>query len=171
MKSSESFNLLIGLLVLGWIMYRQLQAQPAKADLRLPLILAIIGIIELTGFLGQHGHHPGYVFAALAGSFILAIVFAAIRAATMHIWVDNGQPWRKGTALTAVLWIVSLGVHLGYDYLVDGRGPLAGLGTVSLALYFAITLTIQRLIVQARARRITDKHTIDPETPIHVRWP
>ena len=171
MKSSESLNVLIGVLILGWILYRQLQARPAKADLRLPLILAVLGIIDLTGFLGQHGHHPGYVFAALAGSFILAVAFAAARAATVHVWVDNGQPWRKGTTLTAVLWIVSLAVHLGYDYLVDGRGPMAGLGAASLAMYFAITYTVQRLIVQARARRIAEKHTIDPETPISVRWP
>ncbi|HEY1627044.1 MAG TPA: hypothetical protein VGG16_24940 [Streptosporangiaceae bacterium] len=171
MKSSESFNLLIGVLILGWILYRQLQAQPAKADLRLPVILAVLGIVDLSSFLGQHGHHPGYVFAALAGSFILAVVFAAVRASTMHIWVNNGQAWRKGNLLTAVLWIVSLGVHLGYDYLVDGRGALAGLGAASLTMYFAITLTVQRLMVQARARRIADKHTIDPETPISVRWP
>jgi hypothetical protein len=171
MKSSESLNLLIGVLVLGWILYRQLQARPATADLRLPLILGIIGIVDLTGFLGQHGHHPGYVFAALAGSFILAVVFAGARAATVHIWVDNGQAWRKGTTLTAVLWILSLAVHLGYDYLVDGRGPLSGLGAASLAMYFAITYTVQRLMIQARARRISEKHTIDPETPISVRWP
>jgi hypothetical protein len=171
MTSSELVNLLIGVLVLGWILYRQLQARPAKADLRLPVILLVIGLIQLTGFLGQHGHHPGYVSAALAGSFILAVAFAAARAATMHVWIDNGQPWRKGNVLTAVLWVLSLAVHLGYDYLVDGRGALAGLGAASLVLYFAITYTIQRLIVQARARRIADKHTIDPEAPIHVRWP
>jgi hypothetical protein len=171
MKASELVNLLIGALILCWILYRQLQARPAKADLRLPLILGIVGIIELTGFLRQAGHHPGFVVAALAGSSILAVVFAAVRAATVHVWVDNGQPWRKGTALTAVLWILSLAVHLGYDYLVDGRGALAGLGAASLVMYFAITYTIQRLLIQARAHRISDKHTIDPETPISVRWP
>jgi hypothetical protein len=135
------------------------------------VILAVIGIIQLSGFLEQAGHHPGYVVAALAGSFILATVFAAIRAATVHVWVDNGQAWRKGTVLTAVLWILSFGVHLGYDYVVDGRGALAGLGAASLAMYFAITYTIQRLFIQAKARRISGKHTIDPETPISVRWP
>jgi hypothetical protein len=28
-----------------------------------------------------------------------------------------------------VLWIVSLGAHLGYDYLVEGKGAEAGLGS------------------------------------------
>lgn len=74
----------------------------------------------------------------------------------MHVRVDRGQAWRQGTWLTAVLWIVSLGVHLGYDYLVDGKGAQAGLGSASLLLYFGVTYMIQRLVLQARARRIAD---------------
>ena len=54
-------------------------------------------------------------------------------------------------------WIVSL----GYDYLVDGKGAQAGLGSASLLLYFGVTYTIQRLILQARARRIAD---VSPRT-------
>ncbi len=42
------------------------------------------------------------------------------------------------------------GVHLGYDYLVDGKGSQAGLGSASLLLYFGVTFTIQRLILTAR---------------------
>ena len=57
-------------------------------------------------------------------------------------------------SLVPVLWIVSLGLHLGYDYLVDGKGDLAGLGSASLTLYFAVTYAIQRVILQARAQRI-----------------
>jgi hypothetical protein len=53
-----------------------------------------------------------------------------------------------------VLWVVSLGVHLGYDYLGDGKGPQSGLGSASLTLYFAVTYTIQRFILQAKAQRL-----------------
>lgn len=55
-----------------------------------------------------------------------------------------------------MLWVVSLGAHLGYDYLVDGKGSQSGLGSASLLLYFGVTFTIQRLILAARARRIAD---------------
>jgi hypothetical protein len=71
----------------------------------------------------------------------------------VHVWVDTGQAWRRGNWLTAVLWIVSLGVHLGYDYLVEGKNA-TGLGTASLLLYLGVTFTIQRLILQARAEGI-----------------
>jgi hypothetical protein len=87
------------------------------------------------------------------------------------VWVDNGQTWRQGNILTAALWIVSLAVHLGYDFIVDGRGPLSGLGNASLLLYFAITYAMQRMIIQSRAQRIAASQNLDPETPIHVRWP
>ena len=55
-----------------------------------------------------------------------------------------------------MLWIVSLGAHLGYDYLVEGKGSEAGLGSASLLLYFGVTFTIQRRILMARAQRIAD---------------
>ena len=157
-------DLLIGLVVLAFILYRQLQARPVRDTMRLPLIIAIIGVVQLAQFL-QHGHHGPGVSVALAGSLVIAAVFGAIRAATVRVWVDGGQAWRQGTWLTAVLWVVSLGVHLGYDYLVEGKGSQSGLGSASLLLYFGVTFTIQRLILQARAQRIADtspQHTGAP---------
>ena len=146
-------DLLIGLAVLALILVRQMQVRPVRGSMRLPLILAIIGVVELTQFL-DHNHHNAAVYAALAGSLALAGIAGAIRAMTVRVWIDGGQALRQGTWITALLWIASLAAHLGYDYIVDGKGPQAGLGTASLTLYFAVTYTIQRLILQARAQRI-----------------
>ena len=41
----------------------------------------------------------------------------------------------------------------------------SGLGSASLLLYFGVTLTIQRLILAARAQRIAD------ESPQHISAP
>ena len=157
-------DLVIGLAVLALLVYRQLQVRPVRANMRLPLVLAVIGIIELTQFL-HHQHHTGTVIAALAGSLALAAITGAIRAATVHVWIDAGRALRQGTWITAVLWVVSLGLHLGYDYLVDGKGDLAGLGSASLTLYFAVTYVIQRLILQARAQRIATNSQQDVGAP------
>jgi len=61
--------------------------------------------------------------------------------------VDGGQAWRQGNWLTALLWIVSLAAHLGYDYIVDRKAGQSGLGSASLLLYFGVTFTIQRVIL------------------------
>lgn len=164
-NASIAVNLLIGLAVLALLVYRQLQVRPVRANFRLPLILAVIGVIQLSQFL-KNDHHTGTVFAALAGSLALAAITGAIRAMTVRVWIQAGQALRQGSWITAVLWVVSLGAHLGYDYLVDGKGSQAGLGTASLTLYFAVTYTIQRFILQAKAQRIagTPQDIGDPGT-------
>ncbi|HLN69574.1 MAG TPA: hypothetical protein VK280_20175 [Streptosporangiaceae bacterium] len=153
MTATTAVDLVIGLAVLALILVRQMQVRPVRAYMRLPLILAVLGVIELTQFL-RHNHHTATVYAALVGSLVLAAITGAIRAMTVRVWFDAGQALRQGTWITALLWIASLGVHLGYDYVVDGKGPQAGLGTASLTLYFAVTYTIQRLILQARAQHL-----------------
>jgi len=153
-SQTDVVNLVIGLAVLALILYRQMQVRPVRANIRLSLILAIIGVVELTQFLQRQHHHDTAVIAALAGSLVLAAVLGAVRAATARVWADGGRAMRQGTWLTTVLWLVSLGLHLGYDYLVDGKGAQAGLGTASLTLYFAVTYAIQGVVLQWRAQRI-----------------
>lgn len=70
-----------------------------------------------------------------------------------------------------MLWVASLGIHLGYDYLVDGRGANGGLGAATLCLYFAVTYAGQRVIVQARARGVADAQQLDGDTHMTIRWP
>jgi hypothetical protein len=168
--ASTSVNLLIGLAVLALLVYRQLQVRPVRANFRLPLILAVIGVIQLSQFL-KNDHHTGTVFAALAGSLVLAAITGAIRAMTVRVWIQAGQALRQGTWITVVLWVVSLGAHLGYDYLVDGKGSQAGLGSASLVLYFAVTYTIQRLILQAKAQRIARRPPAEHPHRITVTGP
>ena len=168
--ATTAVDLLIGLAVLALILVRQMQVRPVRANMRLPLILAVLGVIELTQFL-RHNHHTATVYAALVGSLVLAAITGAIRAMTVRVWFDAGQALRQGTWITALLWIASLGVHLGYDYVVDGKGPQAGLGTASLTLYFAVTYTIQRLILQARAQRSRGPGRRTSKTPAPVPHP
>ena len=92
--------------------------------------------------------------AALIGSFVLAAGLGAARAATVHLWVQDGQAWRKGNWLTGTLWVVSLAAHFGLDYLIDPHSPDGGIAGASLLLFLAVTFTVQRVIMQARARRI-----------------
>ena len=39
------------LVVLAFILYRQLQARPVRDNMRLPLIIAIIGVVQLVQYL------------------------------------------------------------------------------------------------------------------------
>jgi hypothetical protein len=85
-------NLIIGLAVLAFILCRQLQPRPVRDNMRLPLILGVIG----------------------------------------------------------------------------RKAGQSGLGSASLLLYFGVTFTIQRIILQARAQRIGPQ---DPAGPRNTGAP
>jgi hypothetical protein len=146
-------SILIGVAVAALLVVRQLRAQPLNANFRLPLIIGIIGLIELVEYLGKH-HVTGIAIGALVGSLAVAAVLGAIRAATIHLWVQDGQPWRQGNWLTGLLWVLSFAAHFGIDFLIDPHNPNGGLAGSTILLYLAVTYTVQRLIMQARAQRL-----------------
>jgi hypothetical protein len=147
--------LLIGVAVLGLLIYRNLVARPVRqANQRVYLILGIFGIYETVQYLGKNHVETAIAVAALAGSLVLAAVFGAIRALTVRVWMKDGQPWSQGNVLTAVLWIVALGAHLGYDALLGSHKDVSGLGNATVLLYLVVSLAVQRFIVVARAGRL-----------------
>ena len=101
-------------------------------------------------------HSADGAYAALGGSLVLAAIFGALRSATVRLWIQDGQAWQKGNWLTGLLWAVALGAHLGYDALVaGGHGHgVPSVGDATVVLYLAVSLGIQRVIVQQRANRL-----------------
>ncbi|HEY2287651.1 MAG TPA: hypothetical protein VGH88_18075 [Streptosporangiaceae bacterium] len=146
-------NLVLGIAVLGLLIYRQLMPRRVSASsLRIMAILAVIGVVQLVGFLQKQHGGTTTVAEALGGSLVLALVFGALRARATRIWQQDGAAWSQGSWLTAGLWVAALAAHLGYDALLDHHHGTAGLGEATLVLYLAISLGAQRLIVMARAR-------------------
>jgi len=155
-SSANITNLVIGVVVLALFLSLQLRTRLLRENYRLPLILAVIGIIQFVTFLNGHPHHDGSILAAVAGSLVIAAVMGAVRVPTVQVWRQDGQLLRKGTWLTAVLWVISLAAHLGYDYLVAGHatGKNGGnVGDATVLLYLVVTLAVQRYLLLTRAAR------------------
>jgi hypothetical protein len=155
MNSQTVTELVVGVLVLGLLVYRNLVPRPVRqSNQRLYLILGVIGLVETVQYLGKH-HAGTTAVAALAGSLVLAAVFGAIRAATVRVWIKDGQPWTQGNVLTACLWVVALAAHLGYDALLSSHKDLSGLGSSTVLLYLVVSLVVQWFIVQSRAAKLS----------------
>jgi hypothetical protein len=163
-------SIVIDVVVLVLLMRAQVQAKPLSGY-TLPLVLLVIGVLEVAAFFVGSGQQLAEilkgqrsfamtvpasktVIVALVGSLAIAFVSGAIRAPTFQLWRQDGQCWRKGSAVTVALWIASLGVHLLYDAVLARRSALSGLGAATLVLYFGVSLSIQRLFLAARASRI-----------------
>jgi hypothetical protein len=156
MSGANIGNLVIGIAVLALLLSRQLVTRRLSESYRLSAILGILGIVEFVQFLSGHPHDDGGIAVAVVGSLVLAAGFGAVRALTVRVWRENGQLLRRGTWLTAVLWIASLAAHLGYDYLVAGHitGKNGGnVGDATILLYLVVTLFVQRYIMLNRAAR------------------
>jgi hypothetical protein len=150
-----ALEIVLGIAVLGLVIYRQVVARPVNArGLRLIAILAIIGVVETVDYLQKYHSSTG-TYAALGGSLVLAAVFGVLRAGTVRLWSQDGQVWMKGNWLTAGLWIIAIAAHLGYDALVArGHGSAGNIGTATVVLYLAVSLGVQRLVAQYRATRM-----------------
>lgn len=143
-------NILIGLVVLAWLMWRQLQVRRADRPPVVLLVISALGVASL-GFAIAKTTPTTAAILLLAVSFVLAAGFGVARGYTTRIWHSDGTRWRQGNWLTAVLWLVSFGVHLGLDFAVDAVNEAKGLGGASILLYLAVSLVAQRLTVRSRA--------------------
>jgi hypothetical protein len=159
MSGANVTNLVIGIVVVVLLVSRQLMARRLNESYRLSVILAVIGAVEFVNFLKSvHGpHDDDRIVVAVVGSLLLAGLLGAARALTVRVWrQDDGQLMRRGTWVTAVLWVVSLAVHLGYDELVAGHiaGSNGGnVGDATIVLYLMVTLAVQQFLLLARVKR------------------
>jgi hypothetical protein len=83
----------------------------------------------------------------------LPAAFAVWRATTVRVWLHDGRLLRQGTAVTIVLWLVAIAIHLGGDHLIAPHDA-DRLGSVSLLLYLGVSLAVQRFALGERARRL-----------------
>ncbi len=155
MSSQTVTELVVGVAILALLVYRQLRARPLRANQRLLLILLVIGVIETYGYFEGGKRSASAAAVALVGSLVLAVVFGAVRAFTVRIWAQDGQPWVQGNLLTAVLWVLALAAHLGFDYLVGQHKDIGDIGNATVVLYLVASLGVQRGVMIYRAQRMS----------------
>ena len=145
-------SIVIAVLVLGFVLVRQVQKRSVNEDSKpvLLLVLLSVGLVDFVQFVKGHPVN-GTGIAMLVASLVAAGAFGAIRGYTIRLWREDGVLYRQGNALTVVLWLVAIGVHFGADVLIDHSGSATGLATTALLLYIAVTFGVQRLVVRSRA--------------------
>ena len=151
-------NVVVGLLVLGWILTRQMSPRRVADSPKGALIVTVIGLVSAAQFVDHH-HLSVLALATMVVSALLGAAFAVARGFTVRIWRDEqGTAWSRGTAMTLVLWIVGLAAHVGLD-MVAGHGA----GSATIVLYIGTMLLAQLVVVQWRVRSIPaapDKQTV-----------
>lgn len=154
MKHGPGVDIAIALVVLAWILVRQVQARPVtlRAMLVLPLALAVIGIVQITHVTTHNGDLTSSQITWIAIDVGAAIVTGAIRAPTVRLFERAGELWRQGTRITVALWIVSIAIRV----IIDLIGKRHGAGTAldhSLLLSFGVSLAAQYAVIAWRGHQ------------------
>jgi hypothetical protein len=146
--------LVIAVVVLIWVVARQLQARPlaVKTLFTVPAIMALLGLLLLArGARSGHGLTSADM-AWLGADLGLAVVSGVFRAPTVRLFQRDGSIWRQGGPLTIALWAVSLGVRVGIGVMAAHNGAGAGVDD-SVLLSFGVSLAVQYAVLVLRARR------------------
>jgi len=156
-STMSAANAVLGLAVLAWVLWRQVQAREVITE-RSPrglLVLAGFGVWAAAQGLGGASVSPAALALVVAGVAISA-GFGALRGRLQPVWLDaSGRVLRRGNALTVTLWLTAIAVHVGVDAVVARVDPgAAGLAGGSLLVCLALSLTAQRLVVRGRAGRL-----------------
>lgn len=148
MSHALLINIAITIAVLLWVLYRQLSTRPIKERSKVGIILIGVGVVETLVML-QHGTPTAEDIGLLLLSLLIGIGLAAVRATTVKIWSTHGVALRRGTILTALLWLVSIAQHLAVEHFISD-----GLGEATLLIYLGFVLAAQQriLIVRAKSR-------------------
>ncbi|MFC4651784.1 hypothetical protein ACFO26_02595 [Lactococcus nasutitermitis] len=145
----------IVLILVLWIIFKQLRVQRLKYRPWLYVIIIVIGLNQAVQA-GKNFHiSANYELLVFLGSLCLPIFLGLLRAMTYHYWVgespdkkDGGKQLvlRQGSWLTLLLWIINFALHGFIHYL---NPETAIFSTFEIGL----TLFAQRMIAYTIARR------------------
>ena len=151
------FTIALDVVIAFYVLRRQrrIRIVPRILSLRFPIVLGVIGLIDLLGYRADH-HVTGGDYAWVLGTLAVgALLLGAIRAFTVRIWTSNEWIVRQGTWVTMGLWVLSLALH----FVSDVGAAHSGAGNFeasSFLLYLAVTYAVQTSVVHARARPLWD---------------
>jgi hypothetical protein len=160
MSTPVVVNIVLGVAVLALVLWRQLSTRSVQSDrnARVLAVLGVLGAYQLVHYVTGGGQISAAAIGCLVLSLAIGGGLAALRARTTTVWWTANGWMRRGTALTLVLWLVSIGCHFLIDFAGDRLAPDAGigqLGNATILLYLVVVLGVQNALL---TRRVAAMH-------------
>lgn len=132
-----------------YVMARRLLGEPAVGK-RLLVLPVVLGLIGLT----QTSVHSVTAVVFLAASAALSVVFGLLRGLTIRTYEQNGIVMLRYTAMTLVLWLVSIAARLAAGFVMNLVDPSAVQAGNGLMLVVGAGLLAEGLVVLSKAVRV-----------------
>ncbi|WP_410617892.1 hypothetical protein [Amycolatopsis sp. cmx-8-4] len=136
-------------LVLYRVVYKQLRGTllDRKSLVTLPLILVLVGgYLTLKALPGASAAELGFLGADL----VLLAGLGVLRSTTTTLTAREGTTFQKGSAVTLVLWVLTIGVRIGLVALATVLGVAGPLSSASVALTVGVSIAVQNATTYRR---------------------
>lgn len=146
-NASGALSVLVGgLVVLGFILYRQRQVRVVSTRFALPLVLVGAGFASLTWANPMPLTPAGTMVLAALLAFD-AVRLGAVRGYTVRVWHD-GEHWlRQGTWTTIGLWLAGSAIHVAVDNATH-------IGPGNVLLYLGVTYGVQTFVLRLKIMKL-----------------
>jgi hypothetical protein len=117
----------------------------------MPGILLVAGAyLTFEALPGASGTEIDLLVADLA---VLSLL-GALRGMSTRLSTQDGYAFQKGTPLTLVLWLATIGARIGFVVLGGHLGAVGPLMSASVALTLGLSIGIQNAVAYLRAHRM-----------------
>jgi hypothetical protein len=142
----------IAVLVVYKVIYKQLRGTllSRKGLIAMPLILVALGGYFTLKVLPQAS---GAEIVLMLADLGVLLVLGAARSATTKLTSVDGYAFQKGTAMTLVLWLVTIGTRVGFLALGSAIGVTGSLASASICLTIGASIGMQSLLTYSRVQR------------------
>ncbi|MFB9923558.1 hypothetical protein ACFORO_15950 [Amycolatopsis halotolerans] len=140
-------------LVLYRVVYRQLRGTllTRKRLLVMPVILMVVGVYTANTAV----HNVTTKELLLLGVDILLLaVLGALRSATTTLSAREGTTFVKGTPLTLVLWLTTIGVRVGFSFIGAALGVSTTVSSSTIMLTLGVSIAVQNAFTYQRIQKL-----------------
>jgi len=141
---------LIYLAVIIWVLYRQIVPREVKEKLTLYVLLIVAGAYIFFSAIrsGQMIMDERAIGIIALSLIVFTIGLGVLRGLSCRLWIKDGSKMRRGTVLTFIFWLITMGAHFYLGSLVKGS-------SATILLSLGLSLCIQQMVVIQRANSMT----------------
>jgi hypothetical protein len=141
-------QMLIIAAIVIWMIVKRFAGSPVGSrSLLVPLVLTGYGLVTLAQ---THPAIGATGIVLLAVEALVSVGTGMARAVTIKLFVRDGHLWQRYTPLTLGVWIVMIGIRIGF--LVAGHGMGISLPEGATVMFsFGLSMVFESLFVAKRA--------------------
>jgi hypothetical protein len=145
-------DILLIVVAVAWILFKQVQAAPVKTRL-LVIAPVLLGYFGITSTAQKTWDNSGVLLLILVGVAI-SVALGVPRGATIRVWkAEDGVWWRQGSKATLALWGALFLARGGLYVVAQGSGHQAASGVGPLLFALAVSFAAQNVVIGVKMQQ------------------